>query len=178
MQINHRNHLLVRCGASGASVLGMMYFLTVKDLAVMWRAAHARMQLQGLWQVKETTHDFDWVVVVEYLVSSSGVKTLGMTLLLYPAMAAFCIVTLTRALLGVSLDMIFRVKTHDLTFDGWIQRWRRLHVVPFLEASLLENLFSWSIVLSKDGWCLWSPLSIVNHCFHRFGIFLFIHPRA
>jgi hypothetical protein len=38
-------------------------------------------------------------------------------------------------------DFIFGVKTQDPTFGGWIRQRRRLSVVPFLEVSLLENLF-------------------------------------
>lgn len=53
-------------------------------------------------------------------------------------------VFLHRYLVGgiarICSDLIFRVKTQDLTFDGWIRRWRRLSVVPFLEELLQENI--------------------------------------
>lgn len=39
---------------------------------------------------------------------------------LYLAMTVFCVVTFLKALLEVYSDIIFRVKTHDLTFNGWI----------------------------------------------------------
>ena len=50
-----------------------------------------------------------------------------------------CVVTLLMALLEICSDLIFRVKTHGLTFGGWIGRRWRLYAVPLLEASLLEN---------------------------------------
>lgn len=39
---------------------------------------------------------------------------------LYLAMTVFCVVTFLKALLEVYSDIIFRVKTYDLTFNGWI----------------------------------------------------------
>lgn len=98
--------------------------------------------LLGSRQVEETTYDdFDMVVLLEHPVSSSGVKTLGLTLLGYTwQWQRFYTVTMLMALLGVCSDMNFRVKTHDLAFEGWIRRWRHLCVVPFLKALLLKNL--------------------------------------
>ena len=68
-----------------------MPLLSVKDIAMNWRAPLVHMQLQGLLQVEETTHDFDWMVL-------HGVADLNLQgenprcdpSLLYMAMAAFC----------------------------------------------------------------------------------------
>jgi hypothetical protein len=78
------------------------------------------MQLPGSWKVEETTYDdFDWAVLLEYQVLCSSGKTLGLTLVGYTwQWWRFCIITLLKALLGVFLDLIFRVKTHELAFNG------------------------------------------------------------
>ena len=72
-------------------------------------------------KVEETSQDnFDWVVLLECLVLSFGVKSLGPTLVgyIYSNSGVLYVVNLMKAFLGVCSDLIFKVKTHDMTLSG------------------------------------------------------------
>lgn len=79
-------------------------------------------------------------------------KTLGISCLVIPwQWRHLHVVSLLKAFLSVCLDLIFWVKTHDLTFSVWIWQWWRLRDIFLLQALLLNNLFVKDHVL--QGWC-------------------------
>lgn len=88
---------------------------------------------------------FNLVVLFEHRVSSSGLKTLGLT---FDGCARQCQFFMGCVLMGIVFYVLSRVKTQYLTCNGWVPRWQRLSVVIFLEVFFWRT-FLVACLLSK-----------------------------
>ena len=74
--------------------------------------------------MEETSYnDLGCVLLLKYPVSNSWMETLSLALVGYTCQRRRLLRYYLNGDIAWSLlDLIFKVKTHDLTFDGWIRR--------------------------------------------------------